>query len=43
MPVRVLGIWPTTVGIGEEGGQWMEGGWNMEEKDSRVTLNKLDI
>ena len=43
MPVEVLGTWPAIAGIGEEGSQWMEEGWNMEEEGSRATSNKLDI
>ena len=43
MHVEDSGIWPATVGIGEERDQWMEGGWNIEEEGSRATSNKLDI
>jgi len=35
MPVRNLGTWPATVKIEEEGGRWMEEGWNMGEDELR--------
>ena len=37
------GIWSTTVEIEEEGGQWMEEGWNMGEEGSRRFLIKGTI
>ena len=33
--VGALGTWSATVGIGEEGGRWMEEGWNMGEDKLR--------
>ena len=38
MLVGALGIWPATVEIKEEGGRWMEGGWNMVEEELRRFL-----
>jgi len=35
MPAEDSGIWPITVGIEEERGQWMEEEWNMGENESR--------
>ena len=29
MLVEDLGTWPAIAGIGEEGGQWREEGWNI--------------
>ena len=38
MPVENSDTWPTTIGIEEEGDQWMEGGWNMVEEELRRFL-----
>ena len=38
MSVGVLGIWPTTVGISEEGDQWKQGGQNIVGKELRRFL-----
>ena len=35
MPVGDLGTWPITAEIGEERGQWKEGGWSMVEEELR--------
>ena len=43
MPAENSGIWPATVRIREEGGQWTEGEWNTEKEGSRATSNKSDI
>ena len=43
IPVEVLGIWPAIARIGEEGGQWKEEGWNMEEEGSRRFMIKEKI
>ena len=39
MLVEDLGIWPDIVEIGEEEEWQKEGGWNMQEGESRETLN----
>jgi len=38
MPVGDSGIWPTTIGIEEEKGQWMEGGRIEEIFDNQNNL-----
>ena len=35
MFVGDLGTWPAIAGIGDEGGQWREEGWNIVEDESR--------
>ena len=36
MLVGVLGTWPVIAGIGEEGEQWREEEWSMEEEELRI-------
>ena len=43
MLAGILGTWPVTVEIEEEGGRWMEEGWNMGEEGSRRFLIKETI
>jgi len=40
---EVSGTWSTIAGIGKEGSQWKEEGWNMGEERSRRFMIKETI
>jgi len=43
MLVEVLNTWPVITGTKKEEKQWKGEEWNMEGKDLRATLNRLNI